>query len=128
MKSLDDLGIVSNGNDNSLSLGSGTKLDDALSTNLASIQAMFSNESTGLAVSLGSYLDKTVGDEGTLESHKNALTKQSTAIDVNISAMERLVQANKQRLTDSFITMETAQARINQQLQYLNKFTASNGK
>ena len=33
--------------------------------------------------------------------------------------MERIVQATRQRMIESFTAMETAQARINQQLQFL---------
>ena len=50
---------------------------------------------------------------------KDALTKQAAAIDTQVSDLERVVQSNRQRLIDSFVGMETAQAKINQQLQFL---------
>jgi flagellar hook-associated protein 2 len=76
-----DIGIVSNGNDNSISLS----------------------------------------DEGSLVDRQDSLTEQSADIDEQIKTMERLVQANEQRLVDSFVSMEVAQANINQQLQFLSQ-------
>jgi flagellar capping protein FliD len=70
---------------------------------------------------LNSYLESTVGDEGALENRITGLGKQSTSIDQQIADMERIVQANRQRMIDSFVRMEEAQARINQQLQYLQR-------
>jgi flagellar hook-associated protein 2 len=76
-----DIGIVSNGNDNSISLS----------------------------------------DEGSLVDRQDSLTEQTADIDEQIKTMERLVQANEQRLVDSFVSMEVAQANINQQLQFLSQ-------
>ena len=52
---------------------------------------------------------------------QDRLSKQSAGIDTQISDQEKQVQANRQRLIDGFIAMETAQQRINQQLQYLSQ-------
>ncbi len=85
------------------------------------VQDLFTNATTGLAVGLRKYLDSAVGDNGSLISHQTALTKQSTDIDANIATMERKITADQQTLTDSFVAMETAQAQITQQQQYLSK-------
>ena len=121
LKSLADLGISTNGNDNNLSLTDETKLDAALANNLTGAQDLFTNDTAGLAVSLNSYLDKTIGDSGTLPTKQSNLTKQAADIDTQIADLERVVQADSQRMTDQFIAMEAAQAQLNQQLQYLQR-------
>jgi flagellar hook-associated protein 2 len=122
LQRLDSLGFSSNGNDDSLSTTDLAGLDDALNTNLSSLKELFTNSTNGLAVQLNSFLDGTIGDNGTLVSHQDSLTHQSAAIDTQISDKERWVLEYQQQLTDSFIAMETAQAKINQQLSYLNQY------
>ncbi|HET7625403.1 MAG TPA: flagellar filament capping protein FliD [Verrucomicrobiae bacterium] len=125
LKNLDSLGIVSNGNDNTITLSDNTKLDDALANHLNDVQDLFTNASSGLAVGLSDYIENTIGDDGTLTSHQASLTKQSNDIDTNIANMERTILADQDRLTNSFIAMESAQSQINQQMQYLSQFINS---
>jgi flagellar capping protein FliD len=54
-----------------------------------------------------------------LPTKQSNLGKEIANIDTQISDMERLVLANQDRLTQSFVAMETARATINQQLQFL---------
>jgi flagellar hook-associated protein 2 len=121
LRRLDDLGITTNGNDNSLTLSDSTKLDSALTNNLSSVKTLFLDANDGIATRLGKFLDNSIGDKGTVTTKLTNLGKQSSTIDVQISDMERLVQNDIQRMTDSFIAMESASARSNQQLAYLQK-------
>jgi flagellar hook-associated protein 2 len=121
IKSLDDLGITANGNDNTLTVSDAGKLDSALANNLNEVKSLFTDSTSGLAISLAAYLDKTAGDDGTLVAKQDSLTKQSANIDTQIADLERQVQAYSERMTASFVAMETAQATINQQLTYLTK-------
>ena len=116
---LDSLGYISNGNDDSLSSADLSGLDSALATNLSGLKDLFTNSSSGLAVKLSSFLDATVGDGGSLVTHQANLTKQSTDIDTQIGNIEKQVLVYQQNLTDEFVAMETAEAKINQQMQYL---------
>ena len=120
---LGKLGYSTNGNDNTIALTDSTTLDSLLASNLSDIQDLFSNETNGLAVTLSDYLDKTAGDNGTLAAHQDVLTKQSTDLDAQIAAQESLVQAQRQRLIDTFTAMEDAQAQINQELTFLSQQT-----
>jgi flagellar capping protein FliD len=61
LKHLAELGIVSNGNDNTLSLNDGSLLDAALSTNLESVKQLFSDSTNGLAARMDAYLESTIG-------------------------------------------------------------------
>ncbi len=118
---LSDLGISTSSDDNELTLSDEDALDTALADNLADVQEFFTNASTSLGTQLSTYLEATVGDDGSLLERQTTLTKQSTDIDTQIADMERLVQANRNSLINSFVVMERTQAKINQQLQFLQQ-------
>ena len=121
LKHLADLGIVSNGNDNTLALSDTDALDSQLANNLDGVKQFFSDATNGLAVSLDNFITKTIGDDGTLVSHQNSLTKQSADIDAQIAKMEQAISDDKDRMTAEFVAMETAQQQINAQLQFLSQ-------
>lgn len=119
VKSLNDLGIVSNGNDNTLSVGDSSQLNAALANNLDSVKALFSDPTSGLAVSLDAYLTNTIGTNGTLITKQSDLTTQSAAIDTQVANMERHIQQDSDRMTAEFVAMESVRSTLNTQLQYL---------
>ena len=121
LRRLEGIGYVSNGNDNSLTLGDSAKLDSALANDLNGVKSLFTDSTHGLTTGLSSFLDKTIGDGGALNAHQDNITKQISAIDTQISDQERFVLSIKQKLTDSFVAMERAQARMTQQLAFLTK-------
>ena len=121
LKQVESIGIASNGNDNSITIGDSDKLDAALANNLGAIQSLFADSAKGIATQLDAYLEKTAGDDGTLIERQDRLSKQSVAIDTQITDQEKIVQANRQRLITSFLAMESAQQKSNQQLQYLSQ-------
>ena len=119
MNQLADIGIETNGNNNNLEISDEGLLDKALANNLDGLKSLFTDETSGLAVRLDDYLVKTIGEDGKLVDKDAKLSKDIAAIDTQISDLERIVESNRLRLIDSFIAMETAQAQINQQLQFL---------
>ena len=121
LKRLEGLGITSNGDNNNIALTDSDQLDDALAFNLTDIKELFTNETQGLAVRLDGFLERVAGDDGTLVEKQDLLTRQVGDIDEQITAQERQVQLSRNVLTQSFLAMEQAQARINQQLQFLNQ-------
>jgi flagellar hook-associated protein 2 len=126
LNQLEDVGIASNGSDNSIKLDDESKLDRTLANNLLTVKNLFSDSTNGLAIRLDAFLNTTIGDDGSLLTRQENLTKQSAAIDLQIADLERVVQVNRDRMIQSFIAMETAQSQINQQLQYLqNQFGGS---
>ena len=52
---------------------------------------------------------------------QDRLGKQSVEIDTQITDQEKVVQGNRQRLISSFLAMESARQKSNQQLQYLSQ-------
>lgn len=125
VKRLESIGYKTGGFDNKLNLSDESALDSALSKNLSQIEKLFTDSDAGIAVKLDSYLDSLLGDPddadrtGSLVNHRDAFAKQSSSIDEQMKQMEKQVQVTRQRLVDNFIAMERAQAKINQQMQYL---------
>lgn len=127
LKQVENIGIASNGNDNSITIGDSDTLDAALTNNLGAIQNLFTDSTKGIAVQMDAYLEKTIGDDGTIVERQDRLGKQSVDIDTQITEQEKIVQANRQRLISSFLAMEAAQQKSNQQLQYLSQRFGSSG-
>lgn len=121
LNQLEDMGIVSNGNDNTLKLDDETKLDAALANNLTTVETLFTDPTNGLAVKLNDYLEKTAGESGSLVGKQDNLIRAATDIDTQIADMERIILSNRQRMVDSFVAMETAQSLLNQQLKFLEQ-------
>ena len=79
----------------------------------------------GLAESMEDYMSLLLGDvygtEGALVDHRDNYTKEIDRISKNIVELEKRVQLTKAQLTRSFIDMELAQSKTNQQMQFLMK-------
>jgi flagellar hook-associated protein 2 len=121
LRNLSAIGIDSSGDDNSLSIDDDELLDKVINENLAELKTLFTDGTNGIATKLAAYLDSTIGDEGSLVTRQDGLTRQAADIDTQVADMERRVQDNRRRLTDQFVLMETTQQSINQQLQYLRQ-------
>lgn len=122
IKSLEDLGFSTSGYSNEITVSNAGKLKDALTANLAEVKAYLATASTGLASKIVNFTGPMVNEiSGTIPSRQKALTEQSTRLDQQLAAMERRVQSNRERLLASFRAMEAAQAKSNQQMQYLNQ-------
>jgi flagellar hook-associated protein 2 len=121
VKTLGDLGIQTNGQNNTLSLGDSTVLDGQLANHLNDVQAFFADPTAGLATQLNKYFDNTIGANGTLLSHQSALTKESAGFDTQIANLEKKIKADSAQLTSEFQIMEQVQARVTQQLTFLTQ-------
>ncbi len=121
-KRMEALGFRGSGYNNQLTLSNPGALDSALVNNITDIKTLFTKTTDGLGNSLNTYLEGVSNDvTGTLLNARTSLTTQSKSIDTQIADMERRVQSSRQRLINSFVAMEQAQAKINQQMQYLSK-------
>jgi flagellar hook-associated protein 2 len=125
-KRLDFLGYDSDGFKNQLELADSDALDSALASAEGMVKDLFtitsnSDDQNGLAVQIQDYLDSMVGDDGLFLEHRDNFSTQASRIDTQIADMERQVQSSRQRMTDSFLAMEEAQQKINQQMQFLNQ-------
>ena len=121
LNSLAKIGIDTNGDSDQLTLNDETALDDAIANHLSELKTLFNDSDKGIATQLNAYLEKMIGDDGAVITKQDALTKQSSEIDIQVTDLEKRVQSNRQRLIDSFVQMETAQQTINQQLKFLQQ-------
>jgi flagellar hook-associated protein 2 len=120
-KSLNDLGIASNGSDNTLSLTSAT-LNSALTNNLNGVQNLFANSTTGLATTLGNYLTTVNGSNGALATDEANMTSEAKAVATSISTLQTKISNDRTLLDAEFSAMETAINSINTEKQYLNDY------
>jgi flagellar hook-associated protein 2 len=121
LNSLAKIGIDTTGTTDQLTLENEAALDNAIANNLSELKTLFNDPDKGIATKLKAYLEKTIGEDGSLIARQDALTKQSSEIDTQVTDLEKRVQANRLRLIDSFVRMETAQQSINQQLKFLQQ-------
>lgn len=126
IQGLADLGIQTNGQDNTISLSDPTALTNALTNNLSSVESLFTDATNGIATQLDSYLNDTIGTNGTLTAHQTTLTNESSSIDTQIANLEQTVTANEAQWTSEFEAMEQAEAQTNQELTYLSQAVTNN--
>ena len=118
---LADLGIQSNGQDNTIQLSDTGALNTALTTNLSDVKALFSDSTYGLGIQLNNFINGLIGDNGSLAAHQATLTQRSTDIGTQISNLEKTVTDDSARWATEFQAMEQAQAQVNQELTYLSQ-------
>jgi flagellar hook-associated protein 2 len=108
---LDDLGIDLN-REGVMSIKDTTKLDAALADHPSDVEAFFTTATTGFASKFDTLLDKLI-DTG--DDAQKRLTATNSDLDRQISDLERRLTQQRELLTNSFISMESAQSRIQQQ-------------
>jgi len=121
LNQLADLGLQTNGQDNTVTLADSSRLTTALTNNLASVQSLFADPTNGLAAQLNKFLTGTIGDNGSLTQHQTSLTQQSSSIDTQVANLEKTITADSARWTAEFQAMEQATAQANQELTYLSQ-------
>jgi flagellar hook-associated protein 2 len=109
---LEHLGIDFDGITGKLEVSSETKLTAALRDKPEDVEKYFQTSTTGFVAKLTTLLDRmsTANDD-----QQERLTKANSDIDRQIDDLERRLTQQKELLTSSFIAMESAQARIQQQ-------------
>lgn len=127
IKMLSSLGIQTNGQDNTLKITDTTALSNALANNLTDVRTFFSDPTNGWATQVNSFLDKTIGDNGTIPNHLASLTVQTNSLTTQIANLEKKITSDSAHWTSEFQAMEQAQAQVNQQLQYLTSQLKSTG-
>jgi flagellar hook-associated protein 2 len=123
---LENLGIDFSSTDTTLSIKDETKLDSALADNTEDVAAFFTQSSTGFVARMDTYLDKLLDTrEGAIAMQTETLNKQNTSMDDQIATLKRRLEDESTRLTNSFLTMQTAQSTASTQLQTLTDMFSS---
>ncbi len=121
------LGLDFKKEDGSLYIKESADLDEALEDDPNAVAKLFNktgtgptNEGAGLGNTISNYIQKVV--DGSYKTQKTSLNNQSDNITKQLATMERKVLADQDKLTQSFLAMESALQRINQQSQIFNSY------
>lgn len=125
IKRLENLGIDFKSGSSTLKISDSAKLDAALANKPADVKEFFSAASTGFSAKFGTFLDNVLGTSGSLATQQSTLTKGSASIDNQIAAIQRRLDQQRELLTNSFIAMESAQSRLQQQGAQITKMFSS---
>lgn len=105
VRTLADIGIKT-GQDGTLSIDA-TRLDRAIGTDAAAVNALFQRASTGLAAATTSLVDRyTSGTSSILVTRQNGINRSIRAMDDRIKSLELRVDAYRERLVRQFTAME----------------------
>jgi len=121
VKNLNDIGITSNGTDNTLSTNS-IILNGSLANNLSQVSQLFTDSTSGLATKLGSYLTDTLGGSGVVKTKEQSLTSQSTSISNSITTLQQKITNDETQMQNEFVLMEDAINSINVSKEYLDAY------
>lgn len=109
---LEHLGIDFSVSGNTLAVRDEAKLTTALNDRADDVSSFFQTATTGFAAKFDALLTRLTDQSG---DQQERLTSASSAIDRQIADIERRLVQQRELLTNSFIAMETAQSRIQQQ-------------
>lgn len=125
---LEHIGIDFKTGTSELEIKDATKLDTGLRDKGDDVRTLFGDAGDGLVKRIDSFVTRITATTGTLTTQTSTLSKQAANIDEQIAAMERRLTQQRQLLEQSFIQMETAQSRIQSQLQALNNAFGGSSK
>jgi len=121
IKTMGDLGIQTNGQDNTLSLSSPATLSSVLAANLSAVQSFFSDATNGIGAQLNGYITNITASDGELTNHQAVLTSQNNNLTTQVANLETKITSDSAHWTTEFQAMEQAQAQVNQELTYLSE-------
>jgi len=106
-------------------LSDSNQLTDALTSNLKDVAALFSDPTKGLAVQMNTYINNTIGSNGSVSTRTADLTQQSTDITTQISNLETKISNDSDQWNSEFTAMETAESQTNSELTYISQGVSS---
>jgi len=121
IESLNDIGITSNGTDNTLT-SSSLVLNDTLTNNLSQVAQLFTDPTNGLATTLSSYLSDALSSSGVVATNEQNLTKQSADITTSITNLQTKITSDETEMQNQFVEMEDAISSIDVSKQYLDDY------
>ena len=116
---LSNLGIQTNGQDNTLKVTDTTALTNALTNNLSGVKSFFSDPTNGWVTKVNNFINNTIGDNGTIPNHQASLQTQTNNLTTQIANLEKKIASDSAHWSSEFQAMESAESKINQQMQYL---------
>ncbi len=120
VKRLQDMGIDFKTDSSELEIADEEAFTDALKDFPDAVATVFTDSTDGVATSMQAFIDGYVASNGILDTQRDLLNERTRKLDEQIIAMERTIEFKTGVLQQSFLQMEIAQSKINQQLQALN--------
>jgi flagellar hook-associated protein 2 len=114
---LENLGIDFD-SDGRLSVKDSDKLDTALRDHSGDVEEFFQTSNTGFAAKFTALVSKLHDDDDGQQERLNASNKD---IDRQIADLQRRLDAERQRMTDAFVQMETMQSQLKSQSDALTR-------
>jgi flagellar hook-associated protein 2 len=121
IENLNDIGITSNGNDNTLSTNS-LVLNDALANNLDQVTQLFTAPTNGLGATVGNYLTDTLASNGIIASKEQNFTNESAGLQTSITNLQTQLTSQETEMQNQFVEMEDAINTIDVDKQYLTAY------
>jgi flagellar hook-associated protein 2 len=121
IENLNDIGVLSNGNDNTLQISSGI-LNGALETNLTQVAQLFTDPTSGIGTQVASYLNDTLGPTGVIATKESAFNTQSSSITDSITNLQTKITNDETQMQNEFQQMEDAISSINVSKEYLTAY------
>jgi flagellar capping protein FliD len=112
IRMLNDLGVSTNANDNTLTNVDTTKLQDALTNNLSDVKALFNDPINGLTTTvqnvIASYNDSL---SGALVNEEKDIQRQVTFNQAQITTMQGRLNTEQTILQNEFAALDTAESK-----------------
>jgi flagellar hook-associated protein 2 len=121
IENLNDIGITSNGSDNTLSTNS-LVLNDSLSNNLAQVTQLFTDPTNGLAATVSSYLTNTLSSSGVIASKEQNLTNENAGLATSITNLQSQISGQETEMESQFVAMEDAISSVDVEKEYLTAY------
>lgn len=119
VKRLADMGIDFSQDTDELEIKNNSQLDEALSNNSSAVSKLFTDSTQGFAKVFNNLLESYVKTDGSFDIQTDIMDNQVKRINIQISDLERFVAFQEETLQASFLAMEDAQAKMQNQLQFL---------
>lgn len=120
IKRLADMGIDFSQDTDEIEIKDADALEEALSANSGSVTKLFSDPTNGLSTIFNNLVESYIKTNGTFDIQTDVIDNQVKRINDQIDYLERYVAFQKETLEASFLAMENAQAKMQNQLQFLN--------
>jgi flagellar hook-associated protein 2 len=128
---LESLGIDFTTGTSLLAIKSSSTLTGALNDHPDDVAAFFTTASTGFSARFKTAVDLIAGNElqkGYIDQEQTRISTSNTSLDVQIAAIDRQLEQQRELLTSSFIAMENAQSGYNNMQTQLTKAFFSDTK
>ncbi len=130
------IGIETDGTSGTLSITDQDALEEALEDNPTAVAALFNHtaetstskvatDGDGIAGVISKYIKNLIKTDGSYDAQQDSINSQIKNLESQIATMERRIINYQSDLTNSFLRMETDQAKVQQQATLISSFFGS---